>query len=136
MVYINRKIKGAKEHIKDGVKYRSKLELDAAEIFEKAGINAEYESQSFELLSGFKTEENGKIKTYRNWEYTPDFIWRDKKIFIEIKGFPNDVYPYKKKMFLKKYIVDGEYKDWKFYELHSKKEIISFVNEFCGSQPA
>lgn len=67
-------------------------------------------------------KDNSKIG---NITYTPDFIVKRDKVYIiiETKGNPNDVFPYKKKMFLK-YLeeIDTDYK-FVYMELRNNGQI-------------
>lgn len=127
----NRKIKNATITEWNGIKFKSKFEAICAKTLANNGIDFEYELRTFVLFNGFKGMENGKKTTYRDITYTPDFMLNKHKIFLEIKGYPNDVYPYKKKMFIGKYIANpgALYSDWQFYEVHSQRELNEFIKE-------
>jgi len=131
IVKVNRKVKNAQECEWNGIKFKSKFEMECAKILTKEDIKYDYESRTFVLFHGFKGYENGKKKTYKDITYTPDFMLHDYKIFLEIKGFPNDVYPYKKKMFIGKYMANPaeSWSDWQFYEVHSIRELKELIKE-------
>jgi len=89
------KIKNATPLIVDGVHYRSKLEAYMAKLLASNNIPFEYETKIFTLLEPFEFH-GDKIRAIT---YKPDFLV-DGHI-IECKGFPNDAYPLKAKMFKK-----------------------------------
>lgn len=113
MKEINRK-KGpvvSKKVIYNGITFSSGLEKYMYKVLKEAGIDFEYEGQTFELLPSFTFENdcierqsNGKgdfinrgNKKILNLKYTPDFIGKD--FIIETKGRANDSFPIRWKMF-------------------------------------
>ena len=96
-MYKNRKVKNAQITYYNGIKFRSKLEAECAKLLEQNGVQYEYESIKIELLPAFQY--NGK--TYRSWDYKPDFIVYN-NIIIEVKGWETDTWRIKYKMILKK----------------------------------
>lgn len=123
MVEVNKKIVGAKKTEFDGIRFDSRLELSCYKALKKADLDFKYNNLTFNLLSPFRLEgvhlydssnkrriygeqltKSGLKRQFIGIKYTPDFV-RDVEgeplIIIETKGFSNDVYPYKKKMFLK-----------------------------------
>ena len=78
-----------------------------------AGIKSEYETKKFVLLEGFhynatRLEDNGKTgyndkqkHKVRDITYTPDFVDPKGKWIIECKGYANERFPLKWKMFMK-----------------------------------
>lgn len=120
MKKINRK-KGpvvSKKVIYDGITFASGLEKYMFIALSKAGIEFEYEGETFELIPSFKFENssierqsNGKgafidrgLKNVLGIKYTPDFV--GKTFIIETKGRANDSFPLRYKMF-KKYMMDN-----------------------------
>ena len=118
----NKKIKNATVTVYNGITFRSKLEAECAKILDEEGINYQYEPFKIILLPSFKY----LGKTLREWHYSPDFVVFN-NIIIEIKGFPNDVWGYKKKMILK-YIVDHNYM-YEFYEVKNKTQLRTLIKE-------
>ena len=110
----NKKVKNATPQIINGIKFRSKLEVFMYNLLLQFGIIAEYESHRFILIPSFKYEG----KTQRAITYTPDFVGED--FIIECKGWGNDVWPLKKKMFMK-HILDNNINK-KFYVAGNQKE--------------
>lgn len=105
------KIRNATKCTYKGIKFRSKLELFTYKQLEAAGIKSHYEKTTYTLMDGFhfKAESieprpkgyiNNSMKV-RGITYTPDFVDPNGKWIIEVKGFANDVFPLKWKMFKK-----------------------------------
>ena len=118
----NKKIKNATITVYNGITFRSKLEAECAKILDEEGIKYQYEPFKIVLLPSFKY----LGKTLREWSYSPDFVLFN-NIIVEIKGFPNDVWGYKKKMILK-YIVDHNYM-YEFYEVKNKTQLRTLIKE-------
>lgn len=126
---VNKKIRNATPTVYKGIHFRSKLESEIAQILDKEGVPYKYECMKIILLPTFKYYED----TIRGWTYTPDFILYD-NIMVEIKGFPNDAWPFKKKMIFK-YLVDNNY-PFIFYEIHSKAQMLSLIKELKSDNHA
>ena len=122
----------SKKVIYDGITFASGLEKYMYKVLKEAGIDAEYESQSFELLPSFtfkndciERQSNGKgdyinrgNKKVLNLKYTPDFIGSD--FIIETKGRANDSFPLRWKMF--KYLMNLMCDKRTLYKPQSQKE--------------
>ena len=89
----NKKIKNATPIEADGIKFRSKLELYTYKKLKEANIVTEYEQHKYELLPAFIFHG----KKIRAMTYLPDFV--GKGFIIECKGFANDAFPLRKKLF-------------------------------------
>lgn len=89
----NKKIKNATPIEADGIKFRSKLELYTYKKLKEANIMTEYEQHRYELLPAFIFHG----KKVRAMTYLPDFV--GKGFIIECKGFSNDAFPLRKKLF-------------------------------------
>ena len=97
----------------DGINFRSLLEAFCYQKLKDAGIRCEYETKKFVLLEGFhynatRLEDNGKTgyndkqkHKVRDITYTPDFLDPKGKWIIECKGYANERFPLKWKMFMK-----------------------------------
>ena len=118
----NKKIKNATVTVYNGITFRSKLEAECAKILDEECIKYQYEPFKIILLPSFKY----LSKTLREWSYSPDFVIFN-NVIIEVKGFPNDVWGYKKKMILK-YIVDHNYM-YEFYEVKNKTQLRTLIKE-------
>lgn len=114
----NKKVRNATAKVYKGIKFRSKLELFTYKKLEDAGIKSLYEKKKYLLQEGFhytaECHEPHKTKGYidsgykvRDITYTPDFVDPNGKWIIEVKGFANDVFPLKWKMF-KKHLMELE----------------------------
>jgi len=110
----NKKVRNATTQVYKGIKFRSKLELFTYMKLEDAGIKALYEEQKFTLMEGFRYEQQSiepsnkratkgeyinNTDKVRDITYTPDFVDPNGKWVIEVKGFANDVFPLKWKLF-------------------------------------
>ena len=114
----NKKVRNATAKVYKGIKFRSKLELFTNRKLEDAGIDALYEKKKYVLQEGFRYSatvyEPHKTKGYiptttkiRDITYTPDFVDPHGRWIIEVKGFANDVFPLKWKMF-KNYLMQQD----------------------------
>lgn len=94
----------------DGITFRSELEVYMYKALKQAGIEHGYETHKYTLLSPLKYEEEcwekpkgGKQmkdnRTVRAITYTPDFVGEKEEWIIETKGWENDAFPLKWKMF-------------------------------------
>jgi len=103
----------AKTKTIDGITFRSLLEAFCYRKLKENHIIHDYEKHKYVLLEGFhypnsSYEDNGKTgytdkKDYkvRDITYTPDFVDPKGKWVIECKGYANDRFPLKWKMFKK-----------------------------------
>jgi hypothetical protein len=118
----NQKIRNATTSTLEGIEFKSKLELYTYKKLLENNIIADYEIHTFILQDKFTFDgdsyESHKIKgdkvytnlspNIRSITYTPDFVNKDQKqkFIIEVKGYSNDVFPMKWKMF--KWSICGE----------------------------
>lgn len=143
----NQKIKNARNREYDNIVFKSNLELACYKRLKQANFNFEYEHYRFTLLEGWKcgirnyapNKVSGKTtkdmfeqtQKIRSITYTPDFsiVKSDYTIYVDTKGFSNDVYPYKKKMFLKKLeeISDKTGEKFIFFEPHNVRQINQMI---------
>lgn len=126
---MNKKIKNATEVIVDGIKYRSKLEFRCAQILKENNISFEYEPFKIEYIPKF--EYYGE--KYRAANYTPDFVIENKYI-LEIKGFKNDVYPYKKKLILLTLIHNKKKYNYRFFEIGNLTQLKIWINNYKNGE--
>lgn len=110
---INKKIKNATTTEFDGVKFRSMLEKRFYVYLKHKDIEFEYEPEKIVLWerskSHFTIPYYDKIgRTFKkvtskplSVTYTPDFIlsYKGWKVYLEVKGWKNDVVPYKIRLF-------------------------------------
>lgn len=116
----NKKIRNATASSLGDIEFKSKLELYTYKKLLENNIEADYEKHTFILQDKFEFDGNSyeshKIKgekeftnlspNIRSITYTPDFVNKEKKFVIEVKGYSNDVFPMKWKMF--KHSICGE----------------------------
>lgn len=148
----NKKVRNAKAMtLPDGTKFRSKLELFTYQKLLEAGINDfKYEEDKFILLEAFdypnesyeayerkdKDNEGARIKYFddaehniRNMTYLPDFTRLDhetkKGWILEVKGFSNDSFPIKWKIF-KSYLLKNGY-DVTLYKPNNQGNVLKCV---------
>lgn len=114
------KVRNATPTEYDGIKFRSKLEMYTYKKLREARINADYEQHRFELLPAFVALSG---KKYRAMTYLPDFVGKD--FIIECKGFPNESWPLRKKLF--EYALVRDNLKYDFYEVHTQKEVDTLV---------
>lgn len=135
----NKKVRNAVKVEKYGLKFDSKLELFCYEYFKKYGVTLKREPCTFKLMSSFRPNFNiylpsKKTKSLeqntsllRDMTYTPDFIYydEDNMFIIEVKGMPNDVYPYKRKLLFKKLHEEfaNKSKNIWFFEPHTQRQV-------------
>ncbi len=153
----NKKIKNATTIEYDGIAFRSILECNCYKLLKEASISFSYEAQTFELLEGIKgistsvyvPDKKNKVRgatslvskpmSIRPITYTPDFIvQKDNTVFIiEAKGFQNDIYPVKRKLFLAllESLNDGlEYVFLEPHNLFQMKQVILIINSYGENQ--
>lgn len=114
------KVRNATPTEYDGIKFRSKLEMYTYKKLREARINADYEQHRFKLLPAFVALSG---KKYRAMTYLPDFVGKD--FIIECKGFPNESWPLRKKLF--EYALVRDNLKYDFYEVHTQKEVDTLV---------
>lgn len=112
-ISINRKVKNAQQLVVDGKSFRSKLEVYCYQRLKEENIKFEYESTKFCLIPDFKYEgvSNESYKKKSKWDfgaksnsvrgitYNPDFLNLEDGWLIECKGYPNESFPLKWKLF-------------------------------------
>lgn len=153
----NKKIRNATTCNKGSITFKSQLEKSVYNTLQQLGFNPQYEPNTYILWEGFnpitpfydkesdtqqkKRLENGdnikskllvlKSDKITGIRYTPDFYFKYKSldVYIETKGFENDVFYIKKKMFRKfldhKFIGTGQHSI--FFEIYTKKQLIQAV---------
>ena len=114
-------VKNATPNTFDGIKFRSKLETYTYKKLKEAKIYAEYEKHKFELLPAF-TFHGSRVRAIT---YLPDFVGEN--FIIECKGFPNDAFPLKEKLF--KYLLLSISPDIVYYVVHTQKQVDELINK-------
>jgi hypothetical protein len=141
---MNRKIVGSTKIQIDGITFDSKLEYRCYCILKTMRVPFIHQVK-YNLVDSFRTENvhsystlkegwgeevlgNGNSVLYRAITYTPDFKIKSDghNIFIETKGFANDVYPYKKKLFFN--IMKENPLPTYFFEVKNQNQILAAIN--------
>lgn len=136
----NKKIKNASPLEYEGISFKSKLEKMAYQTLREHGLPVEYEPQKFIIWEGFKPTVpfyNKDLKTRMlkldikkiiDISYTPDFIVRYNgyMVILELKGFENNVYPLKKKIF-RKWLETNIPKSI-YFEIFTKKQLLQAID--------
>jgi hypothetical protein len=112
---MNKKVKNATPMVFDEIKFRSKLELFTYKRLKEENIHVGYENIKYELVPSFEFAGN-KI---RPMTWTPDF--NGNGFLIECKGFGNDTWPLKEKLF-KWHLVRNKI-ELDFYVVKNQKEV-------------
>lgn len=143
----NKKIKGATTIRYNGIKFKSILECSCYKKLEISGLDFLYESEKITLWRGSKlhniliyTPKKIKIGKYgkllepqtralKDITYTPDFVVTkgNYKIYFDVKGKENDIYPIKKKMFLKILEERNDGIKYVFVEPHSVRQMLQAI---------
>lgn len=142
----NKKIINATPNQLDSIKFKSRSEALCYKRLIESGFSPKYEEESFLLFNTYKLRDSSLLvfigdvksktlerfdKTLRKSVYTPDFTFdfNGYHIIIEVKGYPNDTYPFKRKIFLTN-LGKGLYNIQQpvvFMEIHSTKELIQAI---------
>lgn len=142
----NRKIKNATKFTYDGIEFKSKLEVECYTLLKAAGFNPKYEEVKFTIQDSFypqkgyfKVNKSKKNTPFKNdlirqtgkvlpITYTPDITFEqdDVLFLVELKGFENDVYPLKQKIF-RKYL-DTLDENIIFFEIKNKTQLTNMIN--------
>jgi len=143
----NRKILNATPYTApDGTVMKSKTEVRIYQALLALGITPLYEEETFVYWKGprptvafYDMETNPNSKNYRHLRknmkklvditYTPDFTFMldGVKIIIEVKGFENDLFPMKKKMF-RAFLETLDY-PVVYAEIFTKRQLLEFMEE-------
>ena len=115
------KVKNATPTQLDGIKFRSKLEAYTYKKLKEANIYAEYEQYRYILLPSFIFEN----KTVRAITYLPDFVGSN--FIIECKGFPNEAWPLREKLF--KYYLTNNMPNYSFYLVRNQKQVDELIKK-------
>lgn len=131
----NKKIINANPNEYNGINFKSSAETRIYKALVSAGIEPEYEANTFVLSPRVRptvpfynrTKEKGFhiiTEPISQITYTPDFTFTLNGIFviIEVKGFENDVFPVKRNLF-RKYLETVNYPVM-YFEVRSKKELL------------
>lgn len=105
------KVKNVKKQTYDGIEFQSRLELYCYKSLEAAKIPVEYEETTFTIFpatvypqacyEGTTKKLYNKGSKIRPITYTPDFVDPNGKWVIETKGYANESFPLRWKLFKK-----------------------------------
>lgn len=115
------KIRNATPNEYNGIKFKSKLETYTYKKLKESKIKAEYETQRYELLPAFTFGD----KKYRAITYKPDFV--GDKFIIECKGYPNDTWALREKLF--NYYLYTHEPNTAFYVVHTQKQVNELISK-------
>lgn len=129
------KIRNATPLTVDGINFKSKLEVYCYNKLNEAGLEFQYEEHKFVVIPKFdfpnKAVEVIKKKGEKTFDeayplvraisYTPDFVNLDQGWIIECKGYANESFPLRWKLF-KKYIYDNGL-NYNLYVPRNRKQV-------------
>lgn len=136
----NKKIINASPLEYDGISFKSKLEKMAYQTLKEQGFPVQYEPKKFIIWEGFRPNVpfyNKDVSTRMlkmdskkviDISYTPDlmFEYNNRLIIIEMKGFENNTYPLKKKIFRK--WLESNYPNSIYFEIFTKKQLLQAID--------
>ncbi len=117
----NLKIRNATKVEIDGIKFRSKLEAYTYRRLKEEGFKFLYEEITYTIIEKFEYM-GEKIRPIT---ITPDFIDPDKRIIIEVKGFSNELYPMRLKLF-KRYLHMNRL-EFQLYEVRTQRQVEELI---------
>ena len=130
------KVKNAKKSTYDGHNFQSNLELYCYKELVKAEVPVEYEEHTFTIFDGLvypqACYEGTSKKLYnkgskiRPITYTPDFVDPAGKFIIETKGYANESFPLRWKLF-KKHLKDTK-QQYVLFMPRNKKQVDEVVD--------
>lgn len=157
---VNKKIRNATVTKKGNITFKSVLEKTIYNYLLEHGFEPEYEPTTFTLIDGFtartpfydketdtqfkKRRESGdrtprrlvkKSGVMQGIRYTPDFHFKYNgiDIYIEAKGFENDVFYIKKKLFLR--YLDNRETNSMYFEVYTKKQLLQAIEIIKSYEP-
>lgn len=121
----NKKVKNATPLIYNGINFKSKLEMYCYKLLRENNIPVEYEVEKFLILDPFTYNEE-KI---RGMTFTPDFVGDN--FVVECKGFMNDAFPLRWKLF--KYYLYRNQLRYDLYLPRNKKDVEKVVQTIVNN---
>lgn len=136
----NKKIINASPLEYDGISFKSKLEKMAYQTLKEHGFPVLYEPKKFIIWEGFRPNvpfynKDASTRMLKmdskkviDISYTPDLMFEYNKhlIIIEMKGFENNTYPLKKKIFRK--WLESNYPNSIYFEIFTKKQLLQAID--------
>lgn len=136
----NKKIINASPLEYDGIFFKSELEKMAYQTLKEQGFPVLYEPKKFIIWEGFRPNvpfynKDASTRMLKmdskkviDISYTPDlmFEYNNHLIIIEMKGFENNTYPLKKKIFRK--WLESNYPNSIYFEIFTKKQLLQAID--------
>ena len=134
------KVKNAKKSSYDGKNFQSNLELYCYKQLEEAEILVDYEEHTFTIFpatvypqacyEGTTKKLYNKGSKIRPITYTPDFVDPNGKFIIETKGYANESFPLRWKLF-KKHLKDNDHRYVLFMPRNKKQvdEVVEIIKQ-------
>lgn len=152
----NKKVRNATKVQCDGQVFLSEIEFKCYLLLKASKLDFGHETEKLVIFPGFKDANildwkwDKKKRTFlqkpmykvQDITYTPDFVVNlpGRKVYIEVKGNPNDRFPMKYKMFLRylseRMKEDGIKREYVIVKsLTQMKDVISKLNEdYCNNR--
>ena len=134
------KVKNAKKSSYKGLDFKSNLELHCYKKLEEAKVPVKYEKKTFTIFpamvyplacyEGTTKRLYNKGSKIRPITYTPDFVDPKGKFIIETKGYANESFPLRWKLF-KKHLKDNNYHYVLFMSRNKKQvdEVVELIKQ-------
>ena len=134
------KVKNAKKSTYDGKEFKSNLELHCYKGLKAANIKVDYEDTTFTIFDplvypqacyeGTTRKLYNKGSKIRAITYTPDFVDPNGKFIIETKGYANESFPLRWKLF-KKHLKDNNHHYVLFMPRNKKQvdEVVELIKQ-------
>ena len=130
------KVKNVVKNVYKGITFQSKLELCCYKELENNNIPVEYEKTTFTIFEGLvypqACYEGTQRRLYnkgskiRPITYTPDFVDPNGKWIVETKGYANEAFPLRSKLF-KKHLKDNNH-HYVLFMPRNKKQVVEVVD--------
>ncbi len=163
---LNRKVKNATAVESSGISFKSKLERLCYDTLKEKGFDPQYEPRTFILVEPFvpvtpfydketDSQRDRRLQSGQNSgprglvlnktkvqsiKYTPDFYFRygDTDVYIECKGFENDCFYLKKKLFRRHLdkVLEDEGQKSVYFEVYTKTQLLQAINIITDKENA
>ena len=134
------KVRNAKKSSYKGLDFKSNLELHCYKKLEEAKVPVKYEEKTFTIFpamvypqacyEGTTKKLYNKGSKIRPITYTPDFVDPNGKFIIETKGYANESFPLRWKLF-KKHLKDNNHHYVLFMPRNKKQvnEVVELIKQ-------
>ena len=138
--YSRSKVKNAKKSTYKGLNFKSNLELHCYKRLEESKVPVKYEEETFTIFDalvypqacyeGTTKKLYNKGSKIRPITYTPDFVDPKGKFIIETKGYANESFPLRWKLF-KKHLKDNNHHYVLFMPRNKKQvdEVVELITQ-------